>query len=388
MINCWLAMSRKVKEDHYRFYTVTDHRTQEKGFTEYRVCARFVSKRNPEDVKEVVVWRRFSDLMKLHGELSYTHRNLFRRLEEFPDFPRAQVFGRFEPSVIEERRKAAEAMLRFTVNIPALYNSPQLKDFFRGGEVRRPLDLPPVSESSASLPPPLIPLPRSSGEGGEVEQAEPQTEGEVPGSPSGNCEEATEACTEPEDIPSPAATVRCHGGSTPPPEVGVDHLESQEEFDLLFDSEGAGQVAAEAPPPLCRLSESELALFDPCAKRQATGPEASANGLEGGVAESASSLLLPEGSGGGARTPRAGPELPGYLKRAAEEIGAALEREAARDYCSAFQHYQTGVAVLLEGAQGDPDADRREAVRKRTVQYLQHAESIFTLQRRGEPDRD
>lgn len=33
--------------------------------------------------------------------------------------------------MIEERRKAAEAMLRFTVNIPALNNSPQLKEFFR-----------------------------------------------------------------------------------------------------------------------------------------------------------------------------------------------------------------------------------------------------------------
>lgn len=56
---------------------------------------QFVSKRHPEDVKEVVVWKRFSELKKLHGELAYTHRNLFRRMEEFPPFPRAQVFGTF-----------------------------------------------------------------------------------------------------------------------------------------------------------------------------------------------------------------------------------------------------------------------------------------------------
>ena len=42
---------------------------------------------------QVVVWRRYSELKKLHGELAYTHRNLFRRQEEFPPFPRAQVFG-------------------------------------------------------------------------------------------------------------------------------------------------------------------------------------------------------------------------------------------------------------------------------------------------------
>lgn len=42
---------------------------------------------------QVVVWKRYSDFRKLHGDLAYTHRNLFRRLEEFPAFPRAQVFG-------------------------------------------------------------------------------------------------------------------------------------------------------------------------------------------------------------------------------------------------------------------------------------------------------
>lgn len=80
-------MSRKAKEEYHRFFTVTDTRTHEKGHTEYKVTARFVSKRHPEDVKEVVVWRRFSELKKLHGELAYTHRNLFRRQEEFPPFP-------------------------------------------------------------------------------------------------------------------------------------------------------------------------------------------------------------------------------------------------------------------------------------------------------------
>lgn len=41
------------------------------------------------------------------------------------------VSGRFDEAVIEERRKAAEAMFLFTTNITALYNSPHLKEFFR-----------------------------------------------------------------------------------------------------------------------------------------------------------------------------------------------------------------------------------------------------------------
>lgn len=45
--------------------------------------------------------------------------------------------GRFDEAVIEERRKATEDMLLFSINIPALYNSPQLKDFFRVRHIDR-----------------------------------------------------------------------------------------------------------------------------------------------------------------------------------------------------------------------------------------------------------
>lgn len=89
--------------------------------------------------------------------------------------------------MIEERRKGAEDLLRFTVHIPALNNSPQLKEFFRvcaparpppsagdlpaprlhpetppgwsllqGGEVTRPAQ---VSRDLHILPPPLTPTP-------------------------------------------------------------------------------------------------------------------------------------------------------------------------------------------------------------------------------------
>lgn len=52
--------------------------------------------------------------------------------------------GRFEASVIEERRKGAEDLLRFTVPIPALNNSPQLKEFFRVRPSALPTSLAPL----------------------------------------------------------------------------------------------------------------------------------------------------------------------------------------------------------------------------------------------------
>lgn len=55
--------------------------------------------------------------------------------------------------MIEERRKGAEDLLRFTVPIPALNNSPQLKEFFRVSLSALPLP------STAPLPPSYITYP-------------------------------------------------------------------------------------------------------------------------------------------------------------------------------------------------------------------------------------
>ncbi|XP_035575132.1 ribosomal protein S6 kinase delta-1 isoform X5 [Canis lupus dingo] len=119
--------------DLARFYTVTEPQRHPRGYTVYKVTARVVSRRNPEDVQEIIVWKRYSDFKKLHKELWQIHKNLFRHSELFPPFAKGIVFGRFDETVIEERRQCAEDLLQFSANIPALYNSKQLEDFFEGG---------------------------------------------------------------------------------------------------------------------------------------------------------------------------------------------------------------------------------------------------------------
>ncbi|KAM4536580.1 sorting nexin-15 [Odontesthes bonariensis] len=363
-------MSRKLKEEYYRFFTVTDPRTHEKGHTEYKVTARFVSKRHPEDVKEVVVWRRFSELKKLHGELAYTHRNLFRKQEDFPPFPRAQVFGRFDEAVIEERKKAAESMLLFTTSIPALYNSPQLKEFFRGGEVTRPLDPSPLSSTEA-LPPPLIPLPKR--RASDCEPAEEEEGREAPTLPQdlginlslevGEAEVAAEAYSEIGG--SPREEERKELSDTElddqAPSLPVRHHQSeenQEEFDSLFDSvveEPVPSPKDEGPPP---LSDNDLAVFDPCYKQDRSNSSTDHSEL----------LSLPP-------TCLDGGDV-GYLDQAAKELTAAMEREKEGEFDSAIRGYRTAVDILITGVQGEPDPVRRDCVMRRTAQYLKHAEML------------
>ncbi|KAM6165843.1 ribosomal protein S6 kinase delta-1 isoform 2-T2 [Erethizon dorsatum] len=128
-----MTAPRERSADLARFYTVTEPQRHPRGYTVYKVTARVVSRRNPEDVQEIIVWKRYSDFKKLHKELWQIHKHLFRHSELFPPFAKGIVFGRFDETVIEERRQCAEDLLQFSANIPALYNSKQLEEFFKGG---------------------------------------------------------------------------------------------------------------------------------------------------------------------------------------------------------------------------------------------------------------
>ncbi|XP_071961914.1 ribosomal protein S6 kinase delta-1-like [Antedon mediterranea] len=66
-----------------------------------------------------------------------------------------------------------------------------------------------------------------------------------------------------------------------------------------------------------------------------------------------------------------------YLYKAASHIKLALENEATGNYKSAFTYYKTGVNVLLQGVVTDNNKARREAVRRKTAQYLMKAEDLY-----------
>ncbi|XP_037116278.1 sorting nexin-15 [Syngnathus acus] len=354
-------MSRK-DEEFYRFFSVTDIRTHEKGYTEYKVIGRFVPKPCPEDVKEVVVWTRYSELKKLHAELANTHRNLFRREEEFPAFPTAQRFGRgrFDEAVIEERRKAAEDMLVFCMGIPALYKSPHLIDFFRDGDVTRPQD---PSPDSVALPPPLIPLPKR--RASDCEPAEEEAGREAPTLPQdlgtnlridmGKPEVAAEAynemrkggeCAEMDDRVTSAAR-RCTSQT------------SQEEIESLLDV--AAEVCASPPNedvwPV--LSDNDLEVFDPCYKRDRCKSRNDHSEL----------FSLPIGNPVN--------EAATYLTRADAELKCAIAKEAQGAVSAAICGYRAAVEILITGVKDDPDPARKEAVVRRIAQYLEHAEKLL-----------
>lgn len=68
-----------------------------------------------------------------------------------------------------------------------------------------------------------------------------------------------------------------------------------------------------------------------------------------------------------------------YLEKAGELIKLALKKEEEDDYEAASDFYRKGVDLLLEGVQGESSPTRREAVKRRTAEYLMRAERLSSL---------
>ncbi|XP_030302924.1 ribosomal protein S6 kinase delta-1 isoform X4 [Calypte anna] len=313
---------RERSGDLARFYTVTEPRRHPRGHTVYKI----------------VVWKRYSDFKKLHKDLWQIHKNLCRHTELFPPFAKAIVFGRFDETVIEERRQCAEDLLQFSANIPALYNSKQLEDFFKGGEVHDGSELiGPVEPLCESLTDNLS-----------------------------DCSSEVRKDLSGLDDVTLTSQSECGGLSSDSDLISLTiDVDSLAELD---DGMASNQSSPSRAAGLCLTSEppvqSTLAPEQEWAK-----PD--------GERESYSLFT-------GSLKPKPGKQ--DYLEKAGELIKLALKKEEEEDYEAAFSFYRKGVDLLLEGVQGESSPTRREAVKRKTAEYLMRAEKISSLYLKSSED--
>ncbi|XP_036405717.1 ribosomal protein S6 kinase delta-1 [Megalops cyprinoides] len=319
-------ISQRERGELARFYTVTDPKKHQKGYTVYKVTARIISRKNPEDVQEITVWKRYSDFRKLHRDLWQIHKNLCHQSELFPPFAKAKVFGRFDDTVIEERRQCSEDLLQFSANIPALYSSQHIEDFFKGGEVH---------DGSELIGPPE---PLSDFLTDSLSDCSSEVHKDI-----GGVDDLT------------AASQSEYGGLSSDSDlislrVDTDSLADLDDGMASGGSSPNKQAGGRSPSPHVPRED---------------GP--SAPDLEAGRASRAALFA-------GSLKPRAGKK--DYLERAGEQIKLAVQKEGEQDYQAAFSYYRSGVDLLLQGVQGEPSPTRREAVKKKTAEYLMRAEQI------------
>ncbi|XP_070781694.1 ribosomal protein S6 kinase delta-1 [Enoplosus armatus] len=336
-------ISQRDRGELARFYTVTDPKKHQKGYTVYKVTARIISRKNPEDVQEITVWKRYSDFRKLHQNLWQLHKNVCSQSELFPPFARAKVFGRFDDSVIEERRQCSEDLLQFSANIPALYSSQHIQDFFKGGEVHDGSELiGPAEPFSDFLADSLSDC--SSDVQRDISGADDLTITSEYGGPSSD----SDLTSLPVDTDSLA---------------GLDDGMASGRTSPNQPQGGATNISSSCSPRLPSLHELRTPSPAPVPASSAPNPEVSWP-----TRTPLFSGSLKKASGVNGKSD--------YLDRASELICLAVQKEKEQDFQAAFSCYRSGVDLLLQGVQGEPSPTRREAVKKKTAEYLMRAEQI------------
>uniref|UniRef100_A0AAQ5YZT8 PX domain-containing protein n=1 Tax=Amphiprion ocellaris TaxID=80972 RepID=A0AAQ5YZT8_AMPOC len=339
-------ISQRDRGELARFYTVTDPKKHQKGYTVYKVTARIISRKNPEDVQEITVWKRYSDFRKLHQNLWQLHKNVCSQSELFPPFAKAKVFGRFDDSVIEERRQCSEDLLQFSANIPVLYSSQHIQDFFKGGEVHDGSELiGPAEPFSDFLADSLSDC--SSDVQRDISGADDLTITSEYGGPSSDSDLTSLAVDT--DSLAELDDGMASGRTSPNQPQGGDT-----------------NISSSCSPRLPSLHDRRTPSPAPVPASSAPNPEVSWPGrtplFSGG---------LKKARGGDPKDVKSD-----YLDKASELICFAVQKEKEQDYQAAFSYYRSGVDLLLQGVQGEPSATRREAVKKKTAEYLMRAEQI------------
>ncbi|KAK2846159.1 hypothetical protein Q7C36_011013 [Tachysurus vachellii] len=308
-------ISQRERGELARFYTVTDPKRHKKGYTVYKVTARIISRKNPEDVQEITVWKRYSDFKKLHKDLWQIHKNLYRQSELFPPFAKSKVFGRFDESVIEERRQCSEDLLQFSANIPALYASQYIQDFFKDGEVQDGSELIGPAEPFSDF------------------LADSQSDSSSEVHKSGGVDDST--------------------------------LTSQSEY---------GGPSSESDLISLLLDGDSLPDLDDGMGSGCSSPNQGAGGS--GCSTALSRTEVDPRRAIRAALFSSSQQKKDYLEKASEQISLAVQKEVEQDYASAFFYYRSGVDLLLQGVQGEVSPRKREAVKKKTAEYLMRAELI------------
>ncbi|XP_005107032.1 ribosomal protein S6 kinase delta-1 [Aplysia californica] len=128
--------SRLSVHDNIWHFSVTDPQLHKKGYTVYKVTCKTFPIKSPETLTEVICWKRYNDFKTLYKALHALHKALHRR-DQFPIFAKPKLFGRFDETVIEERRLSAVELLNFVATQPHLYKSLVFKQFLEDGKEKR-----------------------------------------------------------------------------------------------------------------------------------------------------------------------------------------------------------------------------------------------------------
>uniref|UniRef100_A0A182YJS9 Protein kinase domain-containing protein n=1 Tax=Anopheles stephensi TaxID=30069 RepID=A0A182YJS9_ANOST len=340
-----LLVGRRKTETWVHSFSVGDETRKYKGFTIYRITSIVFPRSHPEGLTRVTLWKRFSEVKKLYKELARRHRE--RHLPgTVPALAEHSYFKRFDPAVIEERKRYILQLLEFAGQEPLLYRSHAFLSFFTRGIV-------PEKEGSEACV-----LEPTDDEGEPVKQKSPNGGGNI-------------------------ETIR--------KQLGIGHSDELS----LIDPSRDGQDGGTGTDGSCTSGGEEADEGDTIDGNVIIGRHIGANLAPLPLASAGGSLndsMISETASSTTSEPERQQQQPvgetmstvvdvepamDYLVAAAMIFSKAVEAEANGDYQRAFEQYKAGIDRLLSGAKDDANVTRRKIAKEKSCKYVAKAEEIY-----------
>ena len=409
-------------------FDVTDPRKSFSGYTVYRLVLKIHVDGRSSPIYEFLAWKRYNDFKRLHKELKSTFSTIIQDAA-LPEFAKPKLFGRFDEQVIEDRRKSAIQLLMFAASHPSILKHQCFTNFIQCQERPGASHESARSNSESSTPPSS---PQRSGviecleENGSnsttandlacspssfsdsdsfILPSENVNQSRTDSSESGHdwLQRVRSACSDGEDIETLASeasensTVTCEQILSSSPkrslqcyvEDGVDSA-----LDILSDSVRKCSLSngdsfsdyQDSITDSMQHSITDKTISTADTDKSADFIDNSAVSLEDDELCALPKLnqMKPNSSSQNfqiddkmAKVIEKTVEEDDYIHQASQFMENALEQETVGNHNHAFNLYKLGIGILLRGVQTDNDTKRREAVRRKTAQYVLRAETLY-----------
>ncbi|XP_060807674.1 ribosomal protein S6 kinase delta-1 [Amyelois transitella] len=379
------------KDKWVRRFSVDETSRHQNGFTIYKITSVLFPIESPEAVTVVSVWKRYSDVQRLHKSMKLLHAGLHLR-GTIPVLAQSSYFKRFQQEVIEERAKSIKALLEFVAEHQLLFTSTDFVNFLQTGYPEPESTGGIINAIRSSLHLPIEETPPLEYQTDDDSRSPVHTA--RPAQSSNLIDDSPQTADEMDSISRIPIYEADHIEIKTFPKLS-DSFESLNSLDSINSDlfEELNKLAVDKSKPLVKSKSvlPDLINFDApsCSKFEdyhtmpARVPDSDTNSLSSNFendsrrSSSRVSVYSKRSVMSLSNVESKTKTEDSYVFEAGYMLNLATRCENLGDYQRAFECYKSGIEKMLIGVQNDSDPQRRALIKEKTNKYITYAEEIY-----------
>ncbi|XP_052744007.1 ribosomal protein S6 kinase delta-1 [Bicyclus anynana] len=388
-----------VRDKWVRRFSIDETAKHKNGFTIYKITSVLFPLESPEAVTVVSVWKRYSDVQRLHKAMSSLHAGLHLR-GAFPALAKSSYFKRFHPEVIEERAKTIKVLMEFVAEHRLLFTSTDFVNFLQTGYPAPEAAGGVINAIRSSLQLPIEDAPPLEYQTSDDEAKTPSVH--LPQSPQrttdsqadiDNIDVSQIPIYEAADVEireSPKTTEPLSNSNSFESINSLESLGSDlfEELNKVAIDNKKSFVKKNVLPDLILFDAPSTSSFEDYHTMRNTDAEtmslnssindpSSSTYDDSRRSSSRVSLYSRRSVLSVSNVENKSKTEDSYIFEAGYMLNLAARCEDMGDHQRAFECYKSGIEKMLIGVQSDSDQQRRALVKQKTNKYLAYAEAIY-----------